>query len=170
MEWFMNTSLTEAIKEAYAIAPASKIVIHTLQISQDGVQDPIYIAQSRHEFVALDEHGVQRYYAPVGFQFSLPSSDEEGFKSLTIAIDNVDRRVTEFVDIAKSEEQPVKVIYRPYLSDDLSGPQMIPPLVLFLKELQITTFQVVGRATFMDIVNKPFPNQLYTRDRFPALR
>lgn len=163
-------SLTEAIQEAYAIAPATKSVIHTLQISQDAVQDPIYIAQARQELVALDENGIERYFAPVGFQFSLPPSDEEGFRSLTIAIDNIDQRVTDFVELAKSEVEPVRVVYRPYLSDDLSGPQMNPPLVLFLKELQITAFQVVGRATFMDIINKTFPNELYTRNRFPALR
>lgn len=166
----MNQSLSEAIQEAYAVAPATKCVVHTLEISQGSVQNPVYIAQSRREFIALDENGVQRFFAPVGFQFSLPPSDEEGFRSLTIAIDNVDRRVTDFVELAKSEVEPVRVVYRPYLSDDLSRPQMDPPLVLFLKELQITSFQVVGRATFMDIVNKPFPNELYTRERFPALR
>ncbi len=166
----MNDSLSDAIKEAYAVAPAVKSIVHTLQISQGSVQEPVYIVQARKEFIAFDENNIERFFAPVGFQFSLPPSDEEGFRSLTIAIDNVDRRITQFVELAKSEPEPVRVVYRPYLSDDLTRPQMIPPLVLFLKELQITAFQVVGRATFMDIVNKPFPNELYTRDRFPALR
>lgn len=166
----MNDSLSDAIKEAYAVAPATKSIIHTLHIAQGSVQNPIYIAQTRMEFIAYDEDGIQRSFAPVGFQFSMPASNEEGFRSLTVAIDNIDRRVTEFVELAKSENTPVQVIYRPYLSDDLTRPQMVPPLIMFLKELQINNFQVVGRATFMDIVNKSFPNELYTRDRFPALR
>ncbi len=63
----------------------------------------------------------------------------------------------------------MEVVYRPYLSDDLTQPQMDPPLVLYLKEIQVNTYQVTGRATFMDIVNKRFPSELYTRLRFPSL-
>jgi len=165
----MNDSLQDALKEAYALAPATKAIIHTLEIRQDGVQDPVYIAQSRRNVVAFDETNTERTFIPCGFSFTLPPSNEEGVRSLSIAIDNIDRRVTDFVELAKSEVEPVKVIYRPYLSDDLSQPQMIPPLVLFLKDVSISNFQVTGRASFMDIVNKKFPSELYTRARFPTL-
>src|SRR5690606_5981573 len=104
-----------------------------------------------------------------GFQFSLPPSNEEGFRSLTIAIDNIGRQVTDFIETAKDYVVPVKVVYRPHLADNLTAPQRVPPLVLFLKDVQITPFQVTGRATFMDIVNKKFPGQIYTRARFPSL-
>jgi len=165
----MNVSLTEALKEAYTLAPANKVIYHTLEVRQTGVQDPIYLVQSRRSLVAFDENSVERTFLPSGFQFALPPSNQEGVRSLSISIDNVDRRVSDFIEAAKSSTEPVKVIYRPYLSDDLSGPQMVPPLILFLKDVQITNTQVNGRATFMDIVNKKFPSQLYTRDRFRAL-
>lgn len=165
----MNDSLQDAIKEAYASAPSNKVILHTLEINQDGVQDPFYIVQSRTSFTAFDENGVERTFNPVGFQFSLPPSNEEGFQSLTISIDNIDRRVTDFIEIAKSEVVPIVVTYRPYLSDDTSGPQMRPPLVLYLTDVQINSFQVTAKATFMDIVNKKFPSELYNRARFPTL-
>lgn len=165
----MNNSLQDAIKEAFAVAPANKVILNTLEIRQEGVQDPIFLVQGRRMIQATDENGNLRTFEPVGFQFSLPPSNEEGFQSLNIAIDNVGRRVNQFITAAMSEREPVKVIYRPYLSDDLSAPQMDPPLVLFLKDVRISATQVVGRATFMDIVNKKFPSQLYTRERFPSL-
>lgn len=165
----MNDALQEAIKEAYAVAPYNKVVIHTLQIRQTGVQSNIYISQSRRGIVANDENGVPHSFLPCGFQFTLPPSSEEGFQSLNIAIDNIDRRVSDFVELGKSSVVPIEVIYRPYLSDDLTIPQMIPPLVLYLKEVQVTNYQVVGKASFMDIVNKKFPSELYTRARFAAL-
>lgn len=165
----MNPALQDAIREAFAIAPANKVVLHTLEIRQEGVQPSIYIAQARRGFTALDENGTARDFEPSGFQFSLPPSNEEGFQSLNIAIDNTGRRVTDFINAAKSEQEPVKVIYRPYVSDDLTQPQMSPPLVLFLKDMKANAMQVTGRATFMDIVNKKFPAELYTRGRFPAL-
>ncbi len=165
----MNSSLQDAIKEAFAIAPTTKVIVYTLEIRQEGVQDPIFLVRSRRELVASDENGVQCIFEPCGFQFSLPPSNEEGFQSLNIAIDNVGRRVMDFVSTAMSSPVPVKVIFRPYLSDDLTQPQMNPPLMLYLKDIKITATSVVGRATFMDVVNKKFPAELYTRDRFPSL-
>jgi hypothetical protein len=165
----MNDSFSEAIKEAFASAPANEVIINTLEIRQYGVQASVFISQTRRGIVALDEDGNERTFLPVNFQFSLPPSNEEGFRSLNIAIDNIDRRVTEFIETAMSEEVPVEVIYRPYLSSDLTEPHMNPPLVLYLKDVQIQGFQVTGRATFMDLVNKKFPLELYTRGRFPTL-
>jgi len=165
----MNESLSEAIKEAFASAPSENAVINTLEIRQDGVQDPIYLAQSKREFIAYDENNIQRTFRPSGFQFTLPPSNKEGFQSLNLAIANIGREVSDFIETAQSEPVAVKVIYRPYLSDDLTGPQMNPPLVLFLKDVHLTSYEVTGRATFLDVVNKKAPSELYTRERFPAL-
>lgn len=165
----MNASLTEAIKEAFAVAPAHQVILDTIEIRQAGIQNPIYLVKSRRALVALDENEVERTFEPCGFQFSLPPSNEEGFQSLNVSVDNVSRRLKDFINTAKSSPVPVEAIYRPYLSDDLSRPQMVPPLVLYLKDLKVTTLQVTGRATFMDVVNKKFPGQLYTRERFPSL-
>ena len=165
----MNETLQDAIKEAFVLAPASKVILHTLEIRQTGVQSPVYIVQSRRGITATDEDGNAHYFEPVGFQFSLPPSNEEGVQNLSIAIDNIGRVVSDFIETARQTNTTVEIVYRPYLSDDLTQPQMDPPLVLFLKEVQITAAQVTGRATFMDIVNKKFPSELYTRLRFPTL-
>lgn len=165
----MNDSYSDAIKEAFAVAPATNVTLHTLEIRQDGVQSPIYLVQSHRALMAKDENGVFQTFGPSGFQFSMPPSTGDGFTSLNIAITNIGRRASDFIDIAKTAPIPVQVIYRPYLSDDLSKPQMIPPLVLYLKDAQINVIQVLGQATFMDLVNKKFPSELYTRERFPAL-
>ena len=162
-------NLSDAIKEAFAVCPASKVVLETLELRQLGVQDSVYLVKGHRAIVAGDENGNVRTFQPSGFQISLPPENEEGFKSLNIVIDNVDRRISTFVSTARSEKIAVEVVYRPYVSDALNAPAMIPPLILYLKDIQITTHQVVGKATFLDIVNKKFPSELYTRDRFPGL-
>lgn len=165
----MNDAYSEAIKEAFAVAPSNKVIYQTLEIRQTGVQAPIYMVQGRQGIEAMDENGIPRSFEPVGFAFSLPPSNDEGFRTLEIAIDNVGRRVSDFITTALTEDVPVEILYRPYLSDDLTAPQMDPPLVLYLTEIQVTTHQVTGKATFMDIVNMGFPLELYTRARFPSL-
>jgi hypothetical protein len=164
-----NPSLSDAIKEAYASCPASKVVFDTLEVRQTGVQDPIYLVKSRVSLTAVDEDGNERTFQPSGFAFSLPPENEEGFRSLNVAIDNIGREVSDFIELAKSEKVPVELIYRPYVSDNLLAPAMVPPLILYLKDIQVTTIQVTGRATFFDIVNKKFPTEIYTRARFPSL-
>lgn len=164
-----NPSISEALKEAYASCPVVKVVFDTLEIRQTGVQAPIYIVKSKAELTARDENGIYRTFEPSGFVFSLPPENEEGFKSLNVAIDNIDRRVSDFVNSARSARVPVEMVYRPYVSDNLLAPAMIPPLVLYLKDIQVTTNQVTGKATFFDVVNKKFPSELYTRERFPGL-
>jgi len=165
----LNDSLQAAIKEAFTVAPSNVVVLPTLEIRQTGVQGPIFLVQARRSIVATDENSNTWTFEPSGFQFTLPPSSEEGFQSLNLAIDNIGQRVTTFVKTAKANAVPVEIVYRPYLSNDLTRPQMIPPLVLYLKDVQINEMQVTGRATFMDIVNKRFPLELYTRARFPTL-
>src|SRR5688572_9651803 len=99
-----NPTLSDAIKEAYASCPTDKVVFDTLEIRQTGVQDPIYIVKRRTALTAVDEDGNEITFQPSGFQFSLPPENDEGFRSLNIAIDNVGREVSDFVEAAKSEK------------------------------------------------------------------
>lgn len=165
----MNEALSAAIKEAYAIAPAGVVVYHTLEIRQTGVQDSIYLVQGRQDVEATDETGVVQTFLASSFQFKLPPSDSDGFTSLQVSIDNVNRAVSDFVKAAMDSQTVVELVYRPYHSDDLTLPAMVPPLTLYLKDVQIGTTQVTGRATFMDLLNRRFPAELYTRARFPTL-
>ena len=63
----------------------------------------------------------------------------------------------------------VEVTYRPYLSTDLEGPQMDPPITLTLTEVEVDVFRATGHARMLDIGNKAFPADLYTAKRFPGL-
>jgi hypothetical protein len=165
----MNTALQEAIREAYVCVPSSVVIHETLQIRQTGVQSSVFLVRSIIGITAKLESGVWQTFEPCGFKFTLPPTDGTGAPSVTVQIDNVGRRVLAFIEAAKSSKVPVELLYRPYISTNLEVPQMNPPLVLFLKEIQVTSLIVTGRATFMDLINRKFPSQLYTRDRFPTL-
>ncbi len=165
-----NPTITEAIKEAYASCPTNRIIYDTLEIRQTGVQAPLFLVRGPLSITATDENGEPHVFKPSGFQMSLPPQNEEGFRSLNIAIDNINREASSFVERALESNTPIEVIYRPFLSDDLSAPQMDPPVILYLQDVQINAIQVTGRATFIDIMNKRYPSELYTRLRFPSLQ
>jgi hypothetical protein len=165
----MNSSLEEAIKEAYALAPSNEVVLETIELSHPSVGGSLYMIKQRESFDLTLETGQTVTFEPVGFRFALPAAGENGRQDMRLSIDNVDRRISDFVNAAKNYLEPVKVVYRPYLSSDLSAPQMDPPLTLSLQDVTVTILSVAGRATFADILNRKFPQEYYTRKRFPSL-
>ena len=166
----MNNSLNDAIKEAYALAPSTTTVLDTIEISHPSVEGgSLYLVRAIEPLTLTLETGAQKIFEPVGFQFTLPAAGENGRQDMQISIDNVDRRISDFIEKAKNYYEPVKVTYRPYLSSDLTTPQMNPPLVLSLQDVSVTVQAVSGRASFADVLNQKFPKEYYTRKRFPSL-
>lgn len=165
----MNTALEEAIKEAYALAPASVSFVHTLELRHDRMSEPLYLVQGfRNREITLEDASTHVFRA-TAFDFTLPATNEGGLQELNITIDNIENRVSDFCKDALAFPTPVTIIYRPYLSTDLSTPQMSPPLRLFLLNVKISDGTVSGRAVPVDFLNLKFPTVLYTSPQFPAL-
>ena len=163
-------SWSDAMKEAYASAPKGVVIYETLQVSHPNVSPDFYLVNQREDIsLPLVEGGDPILFKASGFQFQLPPTGENGTQDLRISIDNVDRQITDFVAQVVGSNSPVQITYRPYLSSDLTKPQLDPPLELNLRDIKITNLNVSGRASYADILNMPFPNEYYTRTRFPSL-
>lgn len=165
----MSNGYSEAIKEAYSICPSGRTLVDTLEIRHPD-KASIFIVRDQIGFSAKLETGVTVTFEPLAFDFKLPKSNDTGAQSLDVAIDNTNNRVADYLNSVKGSLKSVTLVYRPYLAEDLSKPQMSPPLTLTLTSALITTAQVSGRATYADIVNKKFPNDYYTPRRFKNLR
>jgi hypothetical protein len=161
------SNLSLALQEAYAMAKTDVVIINTLEIRHVSITDPI--AQAHKNIMLTLETGQEVLFEAMPFVFTPPQTGENGIQELTLAIDNIDLRVSDFVEVASMFPAPVEVLYRPYLESDPTTPQMIPPLRLFLKDVTITATQVSARATMGDLINRKFPRELYTRDRFPSI-
>ena len=59
--------------------------------------------------------------------------------------------------------------YRPYLSNDLSCPQMDPPITLTITNISVDVLKITATARMMDIGNKSFPAENYTVQNYPGL-
>lgn len=167
----MNELFSEALREAWALAPAGEVYLETLQISHPSIPgSTVYLVKDLQNFVAFDEDGVSRTFEAAGFEMVLPPSGDNGEVALSISIDNTDKRISDFLNQAKEYSTPVKVTFRPYLATDPSGPQMDPPLTLNLTDIKVSEDnRVTGRATLADVLNKPFGTVLYRRSTFPGL-
>ena len=184
-----NTSFDDALREVYAMAPNDRVPLNTLEISHPALPEPIYMVQDRvghnlrlEKTIATDsdllwdsetamywEVGPEVYFEPVPFRFIPPAVGDNGIQEMSIAIDNVDRRIGDFFDAIETLVAPVKVAFRIYSSDDPSGPRNSPPLTLNLTDIRVNAFEITGRATFTSIVNAKYPKEFYDRETFGGL-
>jgi hypothetical protein len=204
-----DPALSEAIREAYASAPADVVVLHTLEIwhpsfIEDGVAKPIRVVRNYEDtatwlglggtevqtvldgmsdearrkvgLVARIEAGATRDagllvpFVALGFEMELPPVDTIPVPEIVVTLDNVGREITRHLDAAAISQDAIEVTYRPYLSTDINGPQMDPPLTMTLSEVEVDVFRITGRARVLDIGNKSFPSAIYTIKKYPGLR
>jgi hypothetical protein len=165
----MNPNLEEALKEAYATAPAAVSHIHTIELRSEYMSEPLYLVQGFFHRELRLETGELVTFRACAFDFKLPATDDGGLQELTLVMDNTNNRVSDFCRAAATSPAPVEVYFRPYLSTDPDTPMMDPPLRLFLLDITISEAQVSGRADPVDFLNLKFPTEGYTSNRFPDL-
>lgn len=170
-----DSTLSEAIKEAYASAPADAVIYHTLEIWHENFTAPIYVVRDFDDLNATIESGAARNASTevtfVGFAFDIvpPEVDKAGVPQCVIEIDNASREILANIELAMGSTSPITVIYRAYLSDDLSGPENDPPLELTIMSITADVFKVRATAGFGSLANLKFPRQEYSAEVFPGL-
>jgi hypothetical protein len=168
-------TLTDAIKEAYASCPADVAVLETIEVNHVGWANPIRLVRDKSDLVAtLESTAPYNPSAAVTFTALDFSIDHprvgEGRQELTVSFDNVTAALMPIIqghDLTSANE--VKIIYRPYLSSDLSGPHMNPPLTLVVKSIAVSMYRVSLACGYADFANYRFPRKVYTSDEFPGI-
>lgn len=171
-----DSTLSEAIKEAYASAPDNVVILDTLELLHPSFTTPIRVVRDHADLTATLESTAPQNAGQavtfVGYSFNLtlpPMSDQTALPQIVVTIDNVDREIVANIEAAMATTDVITAIYRPYLSTDLSAPQMIPPMEFEAQSFMADVFQVQATFSYGDPANRAFPNDYFTVDRFPGL-
>lgn len=164
-----DAALSAAIREAYASAPAAALILHTLEFRHPAFTTPIRVVADRRSWDLRLETGALVTFIGFAFEFTLPEKVVTAAPEIEIAIDNVDRQIVAYMDLAAQSDSLIEVSYRAYLADDPSGPQNVPPLTLVVREVSADVFRVRARCGFGDLSNRKFPSAVYDLQRFPGL-
>ncbi len=164
-----DSTLSQALKEAYAAAPADVVIYHTLELDHANFPSPIYVVNDYADLNATLEDATPVTFIRFAFRFNRPEVTPNGLPAMSVEIDNVSREILANVQLAMTSTSLITMTYRQYLSTDLSGPQNDPPLTMVLSNIKADVFKVTATATFGDYANKRFPNREYTADDFPDL-
>ena len=171
-----DTSLKEAIREAYASAPSSEVVLFTIEMNHPAFTQPLRVVRDNVKLEAYLEDaspenpGEKATFLPYAFDLILPEMDEYGKPQITITIDNVGRDIMNYVEAAVRTRYKIDVIYRVYLKSDLNGPQNDPPMVMQIDSITANAKNITLVAGFADLSSRVFPKQMYTLEQFPSLQ
>lgn len=177
-----GVQLSEALAEAYAVAPEDVVILHTLEflhsafVDDDGNPSAARIVKAHDPITATLESTAPVnaseavMFVGVDFEFSLPDEGDDGsVPEIQVKIDNVAKYLIPYLDLASESLDPITVIYRPYLSTDLSLPHVLPPLKMTLRGISADVFAVTATASFGDLANRRFPFLTYKKAKFPGL-
>ncbi len=173
--------MKEALREAYAVAPADELIIATLEIrhptflGEDGLPDSAWVTTNEVDIQAGIEAdapvrgGETVTFRAMAFRFKLAPIEPTAKTELQLQIDNVSGYLIPQLDRAKTDWRPVLMCFRPYLENDLAEPQMIPPPTYTLSKVKVNhlTAQATARVD-MDF-GGAFPRRVYTAAEFAAL-
>lgn len=174
-------SLDQALKEAYASAPTDRVIFDTLEIRHpnflDGAGQPTAIRivigyeniTAKLEGDAPLHAGEYVDFIAGAFRFKSWGFEEGKVPQFQIAVDGVSREVVGHIEAAILTPTPIEATYRPYLSNDLSKPQMDPPFNSVLTKVSVSGASVSGTASLSDVHNWAFPFEKYMARRFPGL-
>jgi hypothetical protein len=170
-----DPALSQALREAFASAPSDTVILDTLELWHPSFAEPIRVVRDHADLTARLEAGAPRdggrrvAFTALAFDFSPPPVDTAPVPEITLSLDNVGQDLADALEAAATSQDVITVTWRPYLSTDLEGPHMDPPITLTLTEVEADTMRVTGRARMLDIGNKAFPSITYTALRFPGL-
>jgi hypothetical protein len=168
-------SLSDAISEAYASCPSTVSELVTVEIYHPTWSSVVRLVRDRSDLVAKLESaapnnpGATVTFTAFPFEFTLPKKGE-GRQELRLSIDNASRLLMDAIEsLDLTSSIPVRVIYRPYLSTDLTGPALNPPLSLAVRAISIDVQRVSLACGYADFANRKFPRQVYAIEDFPGL-
>lgn len=170
-----DTTLQDAIQEAYASAPSDEVIIYTIEMRHPAFTEPLRVVRNNVAFTCTLEDdapangGETVTFQAYAFDLDLPEILESGNPEIVITIDNISREIVANVEAAVMTPYQIEVTFRLYLLSDPSGPQNDPPMHMVVKTIEADVFRVTARAGFTDLSRSAFPRLLYTLDRFPSL-
>lgn len=170
-----DSSLQDAIKEAYASAPSDEVILFTIEMRHPAFTEPLRVVRDSKNLTARLEAdapvngGEEVLFIAYPFDIKPPDMDEYGKPELTITIDNVGREILVYIEQAVRQRAVIEVTYRLYLASDLSGPQNNPPMTMQAVSISANPTSITLVASFADLSARAFPKFNYTLEQFPSL-
>lgn len=187
-----DPTISEAMQEALANASTDKILIGTISIYFEGLQDDdgnpdeLYLFGGENSHAVTDD-GVPLLYARiedgaprnagqivefkgVPFNLTLPPMTGDASAVAQLSVDSVDRKGHALLEAAATGGKRIYVTVRFYISGaEADGPTSLPPRRYIMVGAAGANAAIEAGLTFLALGNKPFPAETYTPEDFRTL-
>lgn len=144
-------------------------IIRTLEITCPAWAAPVFICTGFDDITAVTEDGRTVTYIGANIDIALASKNNKGNQTLAFAVDNTSGEVSQRVDQAIDGNARVTVIYRTYISGNLTAPAE-KPYTLSLLSGTIQGIVAQLQTGYFNMIGVAWPRELYTVNEYPALR
>lgn len=160
-------TISSVLQTVYASSPTDVVILPTLELVVAGIA-PVRLVQA-YEDAMLGVDGALRKFEACGMEVALPAKDSSGNQALTFGLGLMDGRAQEIVTVAQESGKPVQLIYREYLSTDVTAPTRAP-VVMVVAGGQFSGPTVQVEANYFDMLNISWPRDRYTAANAPGLK
>lgn len=155
------------LAKVYASAPTDQVLIPSIEILVPG-KPPIRICVG-FENQLLGVNGVYHEFEAGSISIALPKKDTTGNQRLSFGVSNINGTAQEYIDSALESGVKIPLIYREYLSTDLSAPAR-KPYELIITGGSLVEGEARFEASYHDLLNSAWSRERYTAETAPGIR
>lgn len=156
----MARNQSAAFRRAIYAAQTGEAAVVLLTIGHPSLTDPIRVCSAGEDLVSRGAT-----YQSYPFRIALPDEADEAPRSVTLEIDNVDRRIVEALrplSDAMTVTMELVLASQPDVVD-------VGPYYLALRDVRYDQLVVSGELQPEDLLNEPWPAHSYTPSWFPGV-
>jgi hypothetical protein len=157
------------VLERVFASSGTEVIIRTLEITNVNWPTSILLCDGFEDQSCVTEDNRNLLFVASGIEVSLPKKGTDGNQSLNFVIDNVNGEAQRLIDMALESGQRINLVFRHYLSSDLTAPAE-PPYRFVVKGGGMEGSAMTVSATFFDIINTAWPRKFYTADFAPGVK
>jgi len=156
----MSRSVSSTLKQAIFAQETDQTFLILLEIDHDDLGSPIRVVNNYSNVTSNGDT-----YTGYPFEIALLEDTGENIPEISLVIDNVDRQI---VDAIRTCTGPPTIALSVILAD---SPNTVEygPVDLTVRSAQYDAMTVTATISPDNILNEPYPGDLYSPQNFPAL-
>ena len=145
------------------------VILNTVEFQCQAWAEPLVLVRDYVDHIITTEDSRTLTAFASGMDVAIPKRDSTAAQKLVFAIDGVNMQATTMIRDAIERQMKIKMIYRTYVSSDLSEPAG-KPFNFYVHAIKITGTRVDVTAGLFDFIDMRWPRAVFNDNTAPCLK
>jgi hypothetical protein len=160
--------ISQDLKRLYASAPVHRRIFQVLVLSNPSWAEEILLVDNTIEPLTFNWGGTMKTFQPSVFELELPKLDLQSMPEIQLSIPNFGQALVDLLELAADSGKPINVQITSFTDYD-QQPGIWPALSFELTEVALNEQWCTGTARRDDFINRAFPREIFTIQKYPGL-